>query len=168
MRTLLPIAVLAVIPACDTSDGSIEVRGDNPLVTGTEFTCTGQWPSSLTPCAYPWQSTANVWLSVDGTDHLRIELGRTPIPVDGGAAGVSIELVFAHGGGVVAAFAHESTTRGGDVATIESSDAVDGWISPEITSLDPTALQRGEFAIDFGWGSIAGGYVVNQPQASAP
>lgn len=160
MRSLLvPAAVLAVLPACTDGAGAIAVRHDDPLVTATQFTCTGQWPSTMTPCVYPWQSQPDATAHTSDDGHLRIDLDRTPIPTDGGASVVELELVFDGNGAVVAATATESTTRPGDVRVIETSAAVGGWISAPHASPDPSVAQDGAFSVDFGWGSIAGTYV---------
>src|SRR5262245_8103029 len=64
----------------------LEIRHTDAVVNGSQFTCTGTWPSINTPCGYSWTSQpATQALTTPEPDAIELVFGRTPIPVDGGA-----------------------------------------------------------------------------------
>jgi hypothetical protein len=155
----LVVAALPLASACtgsSSSDSALEVRHTNPAVIGNQFHCTGTWPSQLTPCAYSWSSSPITDARDDG-DIVHLTFARTPIPIDGGASLVTVDLHFA-GDAVIAAKASESTTMAGTARQVESSEAIGGWIDPMVGSSAPGARNAGAFSLTFTWGSISGTY----------
>ena len=129
----------------------------NP-VNGSTFRCLGHWPSAMTPCESPGTSSdAATFASDDQNGVVDLGLGRTPIPIDGGNSTVHVQLQFdADGQLSVAAF--EQTTQAGDVATIETSDVVSGWLQPETIGRSASERNAGRFDLAFSWGEILGSY----------
>jgi hypothetical protein len=137
---------------------AIEMRqATGDVVNGSSFTCTGTWPSAWTPCSYDWTSTPATDAYDVSAQLVRLNLGRHPIPVDGGASTVYIELSFAAEGHVLASAA-EFTTRAGNLQTLESSAPVSGWIAPTIVGQGAAMRNAGDFSLTFAWGSISGTY----------
>jgi hypothetical protein len=147
----------AATSASMTSTTDIEIRHSGGAVTGNLFQCTGTWPSDLTPCGYSWGSQPTTIAAKAGADAVELRLLRTPIPVDGGASIVSLDLEFAPAG-LVAVTAHEATTSAGTVRQIEASDAIGGWVDPVVTGPTPDARNAGRLSLTFPWGSISGTY----------
>jgi hypothetical protein len=139
------------------SDG-IEIRHTEPVVTGSQFTCTGAWPSANTPCGYSWTSqAATSALAMDVPNAIELVLQRHPIPVDGGASNVYLKLKFADDG-TINASAQEQTTSAGTLRVIETSTATAGFVDPTVTGRSPEARNAGKFSLTFSWGSISGTY----------
>jgi hypothetical protein len=154
MRWML--ASLLLLPACiDGSRGPIDVRRGDLGNQSTSFVCKGDWPSALTPCATPWQSTPSA--TADGTrDERTLTLTRTPIAVDGGQSVVTITMSLDDQGNVIEATADERTSHPGDAAELEHSAATGGWVHP----ISVPDADWGTFHIDFEWGSIEGSYMI--------
>jgi hypothetical protein len=127
-------------------------------VDGNHFECTGQWPSSWTPCGYDWPSTPMTTADADEPGVVRLGLERTPIPTDGGASVVYIDLAFDADDHVTTTAWEHTTSRTGNGAPFETSDPVDGWVEPVVTSPDPNLRNAGRFSVTFAWGSIEGTY----------
>jgi hypothetical protein len=134
----------------------VEVRHAKPSVVGNQFNCAGTWPSQLTPCAYSWASDPVTDARDDG-DIVHLTFARVPIPIDGGASMVTVDLHVA-GDAVIAAKASEATSMPGTVRQIESSEAIAGWIDPTVSGSAPGARNAGAFSLTFTWGSISGTY----------
>ena len=165
--TKLPVFVALALGACTTTPsgtgaGIALVAPTSDFTGGNSFRCMGQWPSSMTPCQTPWQSEAATFSSDGGNHTVDLELARTPIPVDGGSSTVHIELQFAPDGTITPSV-YEATTRAGDVATLETSDAVSGWIQPEAVSSSSDERNAGRFDLAFSWGEILGQYDTRPP-----
>jgi hypothetical protein len=143
-------------PAGETD---LEIRHTGAVVNGSEFTCTGAWPSVNTPCGYSWTSQpATQALSTSEPDAIELVFGRTPIPVDGGASTVYLKLRFATAG-MVNASAREATTAAlGAPRTIETSSAIAGFVDPAVMGRTPQDRNAGKFSLTFPWGSISGTY----------
>jgi hypothetical protein len=139
-------------------DFELEVRHTDPLVTGNDFQCTGTWPSSLTPCHYSWNSQPATHALGDDADLLHVTLLRVPIPIDGGASFVHLDLRYS-GGELRSATAHESTSMAGTAREIETSVATAGWIDPSSARVRD-ARNAARFSLTFTWGSISGTYDV--------
>lgn len=153
------LAALAVM-GCTASTGQseLEVRHTTPHVSGSSFQCTGTWPSDLTPCGYTWTSQPYTSASSPDPGTVDLSIGRIPIPVDGGASGVSIELMIGADGQIVSATAKESTSSPPTGKIVESSDAVGGWVDPDAVSAAPDARNSGAFSLTFPFGTISGTY----------
>ena len=133
----------------------LDIHRTGAPVTGSSFACTGTWPSSLTPCGYAWTSQpVTSEFSDSGVVHLTLH--RSPIPVDGGASTVFIDLQS--NPAVVGAKAWESTSRAGTAQQVETSRPLSGWIDPFVTGVSPGARNAGQFSLTFAWGSIKGTY----------
>jgi hypothetical protein len=135
----------------------LEIRHSGAAVAGNSFQCTGTWPSAMTPCNYGWTSQPQTAAFAGGNGTVRLTLRRVPIPVDGGASMVHIDLRF-DAGGKPTATAQETTTRAPLVKTVETSKPIAGWIDPVAMSDDPAARNAGAFSLTFTWGSISGTY----------
>lgn len=136
----------------------IEMRHTEPLVVGSQFTCTGTWPSQWTPCGYPWSSQpATAAVAMDIPNAIKLVLQRRPIPVDGGASNVYLKLKFADDG-TISASAQEETTSPGAVRVVETSTATSGFVDPTVTGRTPEVRNAGKFSLTFTWGSISGTY----------
>src|SRR5689334_4044409 len=124
----LGLGACASSPSEPAGETDVEIRHTGAVVSGSEFTCTGTWPSVNTPCGYAWTSQpATQALATSEPDAIELVLGRTPIPVDGGASTVYLKLRFA-AGGMVSASAQETTTVAlGAPRTIETSSATAGF-----------------------------------------
>lgn len=176
MQTLPTISVLSVsligLVACATTppdppsggppdppvvQDDLEIRHTKPSVAGNLFQCTGTWPSSLTPCGYAWASQPHTAATSDLTGALRLVLHRVPMPVDGGASTVYIDLSF-DAGGAPTATALEATTRPPLGKETETSTPIAGWIDPIAMSAVTDERQAGAFSLTFTWGSISGTY----------
>ncbi|HEX3483151.1 MAG TPA: hypothetical protein VHT91_49410 [Kofleriaceae bacterium] len=171
MQTLPTISILSLgvlgLVACATTpssappdptgDTDIEIRHTGAAVTGSSFQCTGTWPSALTPCGYSWSSQPQTLAISEGSAKLRLVLRRSPMPVDGGASTVFIDLMFDATGTPTAA-AQESTTRAPLGTGIETSKPISGWIDPIAMSAAADARQAGTFSLTFEWGTISGTY----------
>src|SRR5262244_3184843 len=73
--------------AAKPGETDLEIRHTGAIVSGSQFTCTGTWPSTLTPCGYSWSSQpATAAIATSVPDSLELVLNRHPIPVDGGAS----------------------------------------------------------------------------------
>jgi len=144
-------------PTGPTADVDLEIRHSGAAVAGSSFHCTGTWPSALTPCGYTWASQPVTSAVSDGAGKVRLVLSRSPIPVDGGASTVTIDLSFDASGNVTAT-AQESTTRPPLVRQAETSTPIAGWIDPVEMSAASDARQAGAFSLTFTWGSISGTY----------
>lgn len=141
----------------------LEIRPSSGAISGSSFQCAGTWPSALTPCTYPWNSQPQT-LAVDNGPHVvELVLRRVPIPVDGGASMVYIDLRFAAHDRLVQATAHETTTQAGTLRVVETSDAIDGWIAPSVVGRTADARNAGEFSLSFPWGTISGTYDTGSP-----
>ncbi len=162
----LSLGVLGLIGCTttpSTGQSELEVRHSGTPVIGSSFQCTGTWPSSLTPCGYAWSSQPVTQAIIDGTGVVRLALGRSPIPIDGGASTVDIELTVG-AGGLVGATAQESTSRPGTAQVVERSDPTTGWIDPVAIGTTTGARNAGRFSLTFAWGSISGTYDTAPPQ----
>jgi hypothetical protein len=132
-------------------------------VAGNAFECTGAWPSDLTPCAYHWPSSPKTLAltSANDLDVVELGLGRSPLPVDGGASGAVIDLRF-FGTGVErhihSASARAVTTAAGLHGPTEISVATHGWVEPVVVGDTPDQRNAGRFWLDFGWGTLGGTY----------
>ena len=172
MQTLPTISVFALgvfgLMACASAPSSgppdppagevnLEIRHSGAAVTGSSFQCTGTWPSALTPCGYTWSSKPQTRAISEGSGKLRLVLFRSPMPVDGGASTVFIDLRFDPSGKPTAT-AQESTTRPPLSAMVETSTPISGWIDPTAMSAAPDARQAGTFSLTFEWGTISGTY----------
>jgi hypothetical protein len=147
-----------------TARSTLEIRPFPGPVSGSSFQCAGTWPSALTPCTYPWNSQPQT-LAVDNGPHIvELVLRRVPIPVDGGASMVYIDLRFAGHDRIVRATAHETTTQAGPLRVVETSEATGGWIAPSVVGGTADARNAGEFSISFPWGTISGTYDTGSPQ----
>lgn len=144
-------------PTGPTGDAALEIRHSGAAVAGNSFQCTGTWPSAWTPCGYAWASQPQTTAISDGAGKIRLVLGRSPIPVDGGASTVTIDLSF-DASGKATATAHESTTRAPLARQAEISTPIAGWIDPVEMSAASDARQAGAFSLTFTWGSISGTY----------
>jgi len=144
-------------PPADETD--LEIRHTGAIVSGSEFTCTGTWPSVNTPCGYAWTSQpATMALASSEPDAIELVIRRTPIPVDGGASTVYLKLRF-DASGMVSASAAESTTIAlGAPRTVETSTATAGFVDPAVTGRTPQDRNAGKFSLTFPWGSISGTY----------
>src|SRR4051812_14034468 len=116
-------------PDPPTGEVDLEIRHSSPSVAGSSFQCTGTWPSAQTPCGYSWTSQPQTLATSDGAGKVRLVLRRSPMPVDGGASPVYIDLSFAPSG-TVGAPAEESTPRPPLARMVETSKPLSGWIDP--------------------------------------
>jgi hypothetical protein len=145
-------------PAAPPPDqANLEIRHSGAAVAGSSFQCTGSWPSPLTPCAYSWTSQPQTLATSDGSGLVRLVLRRVPMPVDGGASTVYIDLSF-DANGKPTAIAQESTTRAPLGKVVESSKPISGWIDPTEISAATDARNVGSFSLTFEWGTISGTY----------
>lgn len=146
-------------PAGDPPTGEVdlEIRHSGAAVAGSSFQCTGTWPSPLTPCGYSWSSQPQTVAVADGSGTVRLVLRRTPMPVDGGASTVYIDLDF-DASGKPTVTAQESTTRPPLVQVVETSKPISGWIDPVAMSATTDARNAGTFSLTFPWGTISGTY----------
>jgi hypothetical protein len=166
MRTLLVLSAAVAGAACSTPPGDTPIdlhTTSGAPVNGTSFQCTGTWPSAMTPCDYPWSSSPTTGATDDGDGLVHLILHRNPIPVDGGASNVYLDLQYGVEG-QLSATAREETTRAGDVATVETSDPTEGWIEPVVTGRTAQLRNAGRFSITFAWGSISGTYDTAPPK----
>jgi hypothetical protein len=167
MSKLLVASAAMIGAACSTppSGGTpiaLHATSGTP-VDGSAFQCTGSWPSSMTPCDYPWSSSPVADATDDGNGLVHLILHRNPIPVDGGASTVYLDLQFGVEG-QISPTAWEETTRAGNLATVETSEPTDGWIEPVVTGRTAHLRNAGRFSLTFAWGSIAGTYDTAPPQ----
>src|SRR6185295_15123299 len=119
----LGLGACASSPA-DPSSGEtdLEIRHTGAAVSGSQFACTGTWPSINTPCGYLWSSQpATQALATGAPDAIELVLGRTPIPVDGGASSVALKLRFAPEGMIGASAQETTTTALGAPRVVETS-----------------------------------------------
>jgi hypothetical protein len=135
----------------------LEIRHSGAAVAGSSFQCTGAWPSPQTPCSYSWTSQPQTLAVSDGAGKVRLVLRRSPIPVDGGASTVFIDLSF-DASGKPTVTAQESTTRPPLGQVVETSKPISGWIDPAAMSAATDARQAGAFSLTFEWGTISGTY----------
>jgi hypothetical protein len=166
MLKLLVLSAAVAAAACSTPPGTTAIAlhtSTGAPVDGTAFDCTGTWPSSMTPCDYPWSSSPATSANDDGNGLVHLTLHRNPIPVDGGASTVYLDLQYGVEG-QLSPVAWEDTTRAGDVATVETSDPTDGWIEPVVTGRTAQLRNAGRFSLTFAWGSISGTYDTAPPQ----
>lgn len=162
----LGIAACATTPPVDDPPGGqsgLEIRHSGRSVSGSSFECKGTWPSKLTPCAYAWPSQPQTLATSDRPGLIELALRRIPIPVDGGASTVFIDLSFGKDDRIVRATAHEITTQAGTLRVVESSEATGGWIAPYVAGRTPDERNAGRFSIDFPFGSIRGTYDTAPP-----
>jgi hypothetical protein len=150
------LAALAYM-GCTTSP-ELEIRRTGTHVSGDSFQCTGTWPSDLTPCEYTWPSQPYTSASSQDPGTVVLSFGRSPIPVDGGASRVSIELTVSPGGQIVSATAKESTSSPPAGQIVESSTATGGWLDPDAVSATPEGRNSGAFSLSFPFGTISGTY----------
>ncbi len=141
---------------CASEPAGIEVRHSGGHVRGSSFQCTGTWPSSATPCQTPWESQPHTFAASVSSDVIGLTLGRVPVPIDGGASEVVIELT-AGASGLLGATAKERTSTPVPRMT-ETSDASSGWIDPDAVSATADARNAGAFSLTFPWGTISGTY----------
>jgi hypothetical protein len=157
---MMPLVVLVPLVACvqssTTGRNEIEVRTPPAAVTGNAFECTGTWPSDWTPCAYPWSSSPATYARHDSDGIVHLALERSPIPVDGGASTVYIDLDVS--AAPVTAIAWEEKTHPGDAAGVETSGPVSGWVQPDVVGVNAGDRTAGAFSLTFSWGSISGTY----------
>ena len=144
-------------PDPPTAETDLEIRHSGAAVTGSSFQCTGTWPSAQTPCGYTWSSKPQTVAVSEGSAKLRLVLRRSPMPVDGGASTVFIDLRFDPSGKPTAT-AQESTTRAPLATVVETSTPISGWIDPTAMSAATDARQAGTFSLTFEWGTISGTY----------
>lgn len=144
-------------PDSPTGEVALEIRHSGAAAAGSSFQCTGAWPSPQTPCGYSWTSQPQTLAISDGAGKVRLVLRRSPMPVDGGASTVFIDLSF-DPSGTVGATAEESTTRPPLGKMVESSKPISGWIDPVAMSAAADARQAGTFSLTFAWGTISGTY----------
>jgi hypothetical protein len=144
-------------PDPPTGDMTLEIRHSGAAVAGNSFQCTGNWPSALTPCNYSWTSQPQTLATTDGAGTVRLVLRRTPIPVDGGASTIYIDLSF-DASDAPSATAEESTTQPPRGLVVESSKPISGWIDPVAMSVATDARNAGTFSLTFKWGTISGTY----------
>jgi hypothetical protein len=144
-------------PDPPTGQAGLEILHSGAAVAGSSFQCTGTWPSALTPCGYAWSSQPQTLATTDGAGDVRLVLRRSPMPVDGGASTVYIDLSF-DPSGTVGATAEESTTQPPRGLMVESSKPISGWIDPVAMSAAADARQAGKFSLTFKWGTISGTY----------
>jgi hypothetical protein len=144
-------------PDPPTGETDLEIRHSGAAVTGSSFQCTGTWPSALTPCGYAWASQPQTLAVSEGSGKLRLVLRRSPMPVDGGASTVYIDLSF-DTTGTVGATAEESTTQPPRGVMVETSKPISGWIDPIAMSAATDARNAGKFSLTFKWGTISGTY----------
>jgi hypothetical protein len=170
MTRLILLAGAVFAAACTTTSSPAPGPGitllapSNDPVNGNTFRCLGHWPSAMNPCTAPGgasASSATTFATDDQGGIVDLELSRTPIPIDGGNSTVHIQLTFDAG---LSVDAFEHTTRAGDVATIETSEVVSGWIQPEVLSDSAAARNAGRFDLAFSWGEIVGQYDTNPLQ----
>jgi hypothetical protein len=140
-----------------TGQMDLEIRHTGAAVAGSSFQCTGTWPSALTPCGYAWSSQPQTLATTDSSGQVRLVLRRSPMPVDGGASTVYIDLSF-DSSGTVGATAEELTTEPPRGLLVESSKPISGWIDPVAMSASVDARQAGKFLLTFKWGTISGTY----------
>jgi hypothetical protein len=143
---------------CTGGASELEVRHTHPQVSGSSFQCTGTWPSDLTPCAYTWPSQPFTAVSSQDPGTVVLSLGRSPIPVDGGASRVSIELTIGADGQMVSATAKESTSSAPTGQITESSNATGGWVDPDVVVGTVHGRNAGAFSLTFPFGTISGTY----------
>ena len=171
MQKLLTVSALSAgvlgLVACATTpptgQSELELRHSGGQLTGSSFQCTGTWPSVLTPCGYTWSSKPVTLAISDGTGVVQLALMRSPIPVDGGASAVDIDLTLG-ADGLLGATAQESTTRPPLGQVVESSKPTAGWIDPVVIGATSDARNAGRFSLTFAWGSISGTYDTAPPQ----
>lgn len=144
-------------PDPPTGETGLEIRHSGAAVTGSSFQCTGTWPSAQTPCGYSWSSKPQTLAISEGSGTLRLVLRRSPMPVDGGASNVFIDVMF-DASGKPTATAQESTTRPPLDQAVEASKAISGWIDPTAMSDTTDERQAGTFSLSFEWGTISGTY----------
>jgi hypothetical protein len=162
----LGIAACATDPAAgDPPAGrsGLQIRHSGTPVSGSLFQCTGTWPSSLTPCSVPWSSQPQTLATSDRPGLVELALRRIPIPVDGGASTVFIDLRFGNDDRIVSATAHETTTQAGTLRVVETSEATGGWIDPYVAGRTADVRNAGQFSLTFAWGSISGTYDTASP-----
>lgn len=177
MQTVVVASALALgalgIAACATTPpvgdpppgrSGLEIRHTGTPVSGSSFECTGTWPSDLTPCAYRWSSQPQTLATSDQPGLVELALRRVPIPVDGGASTVFIDLRFGLDDRIGRATAHEITTQAGTLHVVDTSEATGGWIDPYVAGRTADARNAGRFSIRFAWGSISGTYDTAPPQ----
>jgi hypothetical protein len=162
----LPIVAVAVLGGCTpgpdrttfVSHAQIDVLppGDSP-VTGSEFACSGDWPSAVTPCNYPWTSRPVTRASDQSDGRVQMSLGRSPDPVDGGASSVVLVLQFGFQE-TIGVFVYETTTRPDLQPPTETSEPVSGWIEPDVVGHNAAQRNAGRLSLSFAWGSISGSY----------
>lgn len=130
-------------------------------VTGSEFECTGTWPSERTPCDAALESTASTSAHSEGPGAVTLVLRRLPSARP--ESMVTIDLAFGVNG-ELSATAGE-TTVGGDFLprVIETSEAISFSIEPVTVSRTPEGRNAGRFSIIFAWGSISGTYDTDAP-----
>jgi hypothetical protein len=169
--SVLSIGVLGLVACANAPSGppssgppdppagevDLEIRHSGAAVAGSSFQCTGTWPSAQTPCGYAWSSKPQTLAVSEGSGKLRLVLRRSPMPVDGGASTVFIDLRFDPSGKPTAT-AQESTTRAPLATVVETSTAISGWIDPTAMSAATDARQAGTFSLTFEWGTISGTY----------
>jgi hypothetical protein len=135
----------------------LEIRHSGAAVAGSSFQCTGTWPSALTPCGYGWASQPQTVAISEAPGKVRLVLRRSPMPVDGGASIVTIDLSF-DASGKPTATAQETTSRPPLGKETETSTPIAGWIDPIAMSAVADQRQAGTFSLTFAWGSISGTY----------
>ncbi len=162
----LGIAACATTPPAGDPSARVyhmPIRHSGTPVSGSSFQCTGTWPSNLTPCAYPWPSQPQTLATSKGPGLVELALRRIPIPVDGGATTVFIDLRFGNDDRIVDATAHEVTTQPATLRVTESSDPIGGWLDPYVASRTAAGRNAGHFSLTFAWGSISGTYDTASP-----
>lgn len=162
----LGIAACATTPPAGDPPARVyhlKIRHSGTPVSGSSFQCTGTWPSKLTPCAYAWPSQPQTLATSDRPGLVELALRRIPIPVDGGASTVFIDLRFGNDDRIVDVTAHEITIQAGTLRTVESSDPISGWIDPYVAGRTAAARNAGQFSLTFGFGSISGTYDTTSP-----
>jgi hypothetical protein len=158
--------------ACtDAPQGTpLEVRREAGTVDGSNFECTGNWPSAYTPCNYPWSTRAATFAS--GSDgFVTLRLGRNLVPndhegdpVDGGGSSVFLYLNFNTPDDAVRASGVEITfSVRGDRSVDGISNPISGWISPLVQSRTAAGRNAGKFSLTFAWGAIHGTYDTASP-----
>ena len=143
----------------------LDTRREAGTVEGSNFECTGNWPSTYTPCNYPWSTRAVTSASdLNGLVVLRLERNVVPndreaFPTDGGGSTVFLYLDFNTPDDAVSAFGLEVTfSVRGDRRLDELSSPISGWINPLVLSRTADGRNAGKFALTFDWGAIHGSY----------
>lgn len=155
--------VAGALTACtDQSqpDFRIDVRGEGGLVAGSDFTCTGNWPSQWTPCQDDKPATM---ASLDDLGILHLMLYSTANPDDGEGSVVYLDLTIGVAGQLDAQARETTFLMLNGSHSHETSAPTNGWIEPATITNNPMGRNSGRFSVTFQWGGISGAYDTSPP-----